>query len=73
MTIEIIKRYGTTDSEFSGDYNTEMYIDGKYVVGGDYYHDKISVLIQGWLDAFDHLSVAYDLVNTSKADMMEWD
>jgi hypothetical protein len=38
-----------------GDGYDGLYIDGNFVVGGDYYHDKASYVIDGFIDGLRYM------------------
>lgn len=45
--------------DFGGDPYEILYVDGKVVVAGDYYHNKISAQIGGFLSALRFTGTAY--------------
>lgn len=74
MDVKIIEHYGITDPEFICDFNTNVELNGKYVFGGDQYHDKIAEKIEGYILGLKHGS--NEEVNVEKiklADNPDWD
>jgi hypothetical protein len=44
----------------SGDPLYGLYVDGKYIIGGDYYHDKAEYKIEGFLAGLRYANVQFD-------------
>ena len=63
MKIEIIRTYEYEDTDFSGDaLQVEMFVDGKSVLCGDYYHNHIEDRIEGFFEALDFLNISFEIV-----------
>lgn len=45
---------------YESDGITALYDDDKLVVEGDYYHDKIDSLIEGFFLGLDHVKIEYE-------------
>jgi len=70
MRIEIIRTYPEEDLEFAQDaVEVELIVDGKVILNGDYYHDKIDEKIEGFLFALDSTDQKYSIneINQNEA------
>lgn len=65
---EVIRTYAHDDLKFYGDaYNVELIDEeGKTIVSGDYYHDKIDERIEGFFLALDFLKINYECNYTNR-------
>ncbi len=60
LKVEITRTYPYNDKEFRDDAEfVILYIDGKEVLVGDWYHNNIEHRIEGFLAAMDHFKIPY--------------
>jgi len=72
--LKIIRHYGTLDTEFKGEYNTELLVDDKRVLYGDDYHDHIEDKIEGYIKGFSYGSNKEVFVTEeNRPDNPDWD
>jgi hypothetical protein len=61
------KRVITIVTNIEFEEEKKLVVDGEEIIRGDYYHDKISQMIDGFLMAFDYLGIPYEVTETEEA------
>lgn len=54
-----MKKIVSVDFQMGGDGMTALYLDGKKIKDGDYYHDKIEQFIEGYVFALKTMGIEH--------------
>lgn len=69
ISLKYVRYYGPDDPDMKCDpVYEELYHDSTTILFGDWYHDKISTQLQGFLKALDYLGIPYTVLETRVVD-----
>ena len=62
LKIVHVQIYEEEDTDFVSDSTLEMlYIDNKYIMSGDWYHDRINTKIEGFLECLKFIGIPFEI------------
>ncbi len=72
LDVQIVHHFAETDEDKTGESVTDLIVDGNMIYcGEDWYHDKISSKIEGYLDCLKNMGIPHTVTTTKLSDCQE--